>query len=388
MKGLSRGMAGASKISQEDADAILSAVGRFCSESIAPRVERPDEVLAQQDLSRLTGGAIEAGILNIETEEAFGLWENADCTSGVHLTTAALRVLGEVNAGVAFHFHQLALGGWLLCQVSPASAGRSVACVQGTYGLGRHVLARFLKGAPLSDSDAALVAEYFGTGQGGPLLLQVGDDWEQVLAPAFDPVQQQLSWELYARDGLTVESIPNSHGLNETLTWQWSRGSGETPVQRADLEPKAARMILAEAMGFNALAAMAIGLGSVKGAHTKAREYAGLRVQGGGVIANHPAVQLMLGTTAGAIRVVDAVLDSLAAGPVDLATLPTILSARATVHPLLCEAANAALQVFGGTGYMQDTGLEKIVRDNNHLRLLFGAPNDIRLFLAEWERLS
>ena len=62
------------------------------------------------------------------------------------------------------------------------------------------------------------------------------------------------------------------------------------------------------------------------------------------------------------------------------------MNSPSQVHNLLCAAANDALQVFGGLGYLPETGLEKIVRDNNHLRLLCGTSRELMLFLAEWER--
>ncbi|MBN1852596.1 MAG: hypothetical protein JW829_07720 [Pirellulales bacterium] len=55
------------------------------------------------------------------------------------------------------------------------------------------------------------------------------------------------------------------------------------------------------------------------------------------------------------------------------------------MHPLLCAAANDAMQVFGGSGYTREIGLEKIVRDCNHLRLICGTPDELLLFLSEWE---
>jgi len=65
-----------------------------------------------------------------------------------------------------------------------------------------------------------------------------------------------------------------------------------------------------------------------------------------------------------------------------------ILALRAEAHPLLCRAANDAMQIFGGSGYMRDTGMEKIVRDENHLRALCGSSSELSLVVAEWERLD
>jgi alkylation response protein AidB-like acyl-CoA dehydrogenase len=66
--------------------------------------------------------------------------------------------------------------------------------------------------------------------------------------------------------------------------------------------------------------------------------------------------------------------------------LGTVLDARIVVHPLLCHAANEALQVLGGLGYTREAGIEKIVRDNNHMRLMCGAPDELRLIVAAIDR--
>jgi alkylation response protein AidB-like acyl-CoA dehydrogenase len=66
---------------------------------------------------------------------------------------------------------------------------------------------------------------------------------------------------------------------------------------------------------------------------------------------------------------------------------PGVLALRAQAQPALADAANGALQVFGGLGYMKDTGAEKVVRDVNCLRALAGSPRELTLMVAEWERL-
>jgi alkylation response protein AidB-like acyl-CoA dehydrogenase len=73
------------------------------------------------------------------------------------------------------------------------------------------------------------------------------------------------------------------------------------------------------------------------------------------------------------------------APPRSLKQLIPVFQARVVAHPLLCAAANQAMQVLGGTGYMQDAGIEKIVRDANHLKVSFGTPDDLRLFISAAE---
>ena len=55
---------------------------------------------------------------------------------------------------------------------------------------------------------------------------------------------------------------------------------------------------------------------------------------------------------------------------------------RARCQVRLSEGASAALQVFGGMGYMRDNAMEKSLRDVNQLRLLGGSPPELRLCVA------
>jgi alkylation response protein AidB-like acyl-CoA dehydrogenase len=64
-----------------------------------------------------------------------------------------------------------------------------------------------------------------------------------------------------------------------------------------------------------------------------------------------------------------------------------VFAIRAEAHPLLCRGATDALQVFGGSGYMQDVGMEKALRDSQQLRLMGGTAGDLARFVAEWERV-
>jgi alkylation response protein AidB-like acyl-CoA dehydrogenase len=108
-------------------------------------------------------------------------------------------------------------------------------------------------------------------------------------------------------------------------------------------------------------------------------------VQGGKPIKQHVAVQQMLADCRSTVETVELLLQSLAGLALTRENLGKVFNVRAQAHNLLCTAANHVLQVFGGSGYVRETGLEKIVRDNNHLRLLCGSPSELLLFLSEWE---
>ncbi|MBK9236843.1 MAG: hypothetical protein IPO19_12810 [Rhodoferax sp.] len=57
---------------------------------------------------------------------------------------------------------------------------------------------------------------------------------------------------------------------------------------------------------------------------------------------------------------------------------------RASTSPALCHAANQVMQVHGGIGYMRDAGPEKLLRDQNMLKLMSGGTREIHTFLAGW----
>jgi alkylation response protein AidB-like acyl-CoA dehydrogenase len=115
----------------------------------------------------------------------------------------------------------------------------------------------------------------------------------------------------------------------------------------------------------------AIARGVARRAREMALEYAGERRQGGVAIIEHEAVSDMLS----AMRVREAYVPGAGGGG------PCSPSARALTEKIAAsEAAMAsttdAVQVFGGTGYMVETGVEKLMRDAEYCRL-FPEPNHV-----------
>jgi alkylation response protein AidB-like acyl-CoA dehydrogenase len=99
-------------------------------------------------------------------------------------------------------------------------------------------------------------------------------------------------------------------------------------------------------------------------------------------------VQTLLGRTHAALATGSALLDGLSDGALRPGSLTRSLASRATLAVESCAAASDALQVFGGSGYMRDTGVEKLLRDQNHLRVCWGSPPELRRFVTELERTS
>jgi hypothetical protein len=379
-----------SALTDDDLGLLLAEVQRFRRKSVQPLVARPERTIDAAQLASLTRRATEFGLLNPGPETGSGIWEDTGGSGWIRFSSAALRTVAQASAGVAFHFHQLALGDYVRRRLGLVCGPPSIVCLQGTFGLARYSLARLLKSKPLDEDDRAVLKDYFFTPSASepkPLLFQAAEDWQQLLVPCLEE-HCQLSWSAFARADLDLQALPHSHGLNEMLVQLWQ--PGDTPPRRVPVEHDpaghdAALATYMAAFQLNALALIAIAWGAVQQGYDKAREYAALRRQGGAAIQQHAAVRLMLARAAGVLRTVGLLCDQLARLPVARDSLGTVVAVRAETHDLLCAAANESLQTLGGAGYTCEAGLEKIVRDGNHLRLLCGTPDELRMFLSEWE---
>ncbi|HXV04510.1 MAG TPA: acyl-CoA dehydrogenase family protein, partial [Solirubrobacterales bacterium] len=107
----------------------------------------------------------------------------------------------------------------------------------------------------------------------------------------------------------------------------------------------------------------AIARGIARRAHEVALEYARERMQGGVAIVEHDAVRRMLAAMSARLASTPeprgAELDPTAA-----------LTAKVAATEAALATATDAVQVFGGTGYMHETGVEKLMRDAKYLQLL------------------
>lgn len=393
-----------------DTERLLEEVRRFCQRTVRPLVENTGGQLDLwhrdgEQLATIIDTAETLGLLDLFGTTGLGLWadsgEEADgSASNVPFSVQALRLIAAEDASLAYHFHQRGLACFLGHQFDVESERFTTAiCLQGRFGLARHSLARLLQQKSLTDDDIAVLQDYFvapvavgdeGNSRAGrdkcPLLFTAAEDWRRLLATCFDAAGRSLQWIAFSRDRLTdVEPLPASHGLDGTPTWQW-HPSDEKPLI---VHPNAERSLslYSQSLHREALALVAIGLGTLDRADAMAREYAATRIQGGKKIEEHPAVQRLLANLRSTINTVDAMLRQAATldSTPAAGNLATIFSIRAQAHPLLCAAANDAMQVFGGIGYVRETGIEQIVRDNNHLRQLLGTPEELRLFIAAWE---
>jgi alkylation response protein AidB-like acyl-CoA dehydrogenase len=120
----------------------------------------------------------------------------------------------------------------------------------------------------------------------------------------------------------------------------------------------------AESLALLRTGTAAIARGIARRAYEMALEYAQARHQGGVAIVEHDAVSDMLAAMAVRLAV-----------PLPTATGETqALAAKIAQTDAAVTTTIDAVQVFGGTGYMRETGIEKLMRDAKYCQL-FPEPN-------------
>lgn len=120
-----------------------------------------------------------------------------------------------------------------------------------------------------------------------------------------------------------------------------------------------------EALLYAATAAVAIGI--VRRAYELATDYAATRHQGGGPIGHYGAVRQML--AAMAVR-----LETRPRMPAEETDLRAALAAKVAASHAAGRTTIDAVQVFGGSGYIADSGVEKLMRDAKYCEL-YPEPN-------------
>ncbi|MEW9900117.1 acyl-CoA dehydrogenase family protein [Chitinivorax sp. PXF-14] len=367
----------------EDTKQLLEATGRFAAERIAGMAERPEHPASAAQLASLTQEAAELGILSQSTAEAgFAIWEDSGDAHAMRFNLGALQQIAAACPGVALAWHRQALARHVAVQLGLAIGEQDLRTLTlmptGHYGLARTSLARWLAGAGLTAEDGALLSDWLDRSNHPPVLCAPAD-WSGLIWPVWRA--GRIAWHYAARTALAVNIGKPQHGFDELAGFEVSLPgvAGET----VELEPARSRQLYAQVLKMELLGLLAIGAGALDRGQALARDYVAIRRQGGKLIAEHPAVQQMLSdieitrTQASmALRMCSVTVDELDLGE--------LMASRASISPMLCHAANQVVQIHGGIGYMRDAGPEKLVRDQNMLRLMSGGIRDIPLFLAAW----
>jgi hypothetical protein len=112
-------------------------------------------------------------------------------------------------------------------------------------------------------------------------------------------------------------------------------------------------------------------------------EYAQARRQGGAAIIEHDAVSDMLAAMAVRLRCGPRLATDSSQIAIGAAQA---LAAKVAATDAAVASTTDAVQIFGGTGYMRETGIEKLMRDAKYCQL-FPEPNWVAEDeLMGWER--
>lgn len=363
-------------IDAEDLAPLLEEVDRFARERVATLAGRPEIPIPNTALVSLSEEARELGLLGGEA----GLWQSADGAEATSFSLGALRRIARADAGVAFAWHRAALAAEVAARLGAAPAAYPLAAtlvVAGRHGIGRTALARWLTERPLDADERAHLAAPHDRSAGRTVVIAPAD-WETLVWPV--ATDDGPIFECVARGDLEVEIHANQHGFDGLVGFRVWRPTRLAAPRRSG-DGAEARRLMARVLKLDLLGLAAIGAGALDHGLGLARDYAAIRRQGGRTIAGHPAVKLLLGEIETALRTTDRMLAA-ANRAVDDLDLADVVHGRLATQERLAEGASQVVQVFGGIGYMRDTGAEKILRDVNMLRFQAGGLLDTRLFAA------
>lgn len=354
---------------------MLAEVRRFGDRTLSPALPPPEHCIMAEERRQLVRVAEQAGFLD-SGPDGYGIWGQGHGDS--HFTVAALTVLAGFNSGIAWFLHQLAMARFVAAALQwPRTSSLGISYL-GHYGLGGESLLTLLMNQPLAQAPSA-IADYFQTRDQGRLV--VADEYEGFLMAGIDPSPRaKLAWFHHPLATLEVTPLRFSHGLNEVPFHRlWIRAPGSRVAADGGL--------LARLLYFDGLATVAVTLGTLQRVTGATNRFSRMRRQGGKVIARHSAVMRLLNELNAARQAGQYFLDGGICARAPLDGFLECCRWRSHWMPMASRALNAAMQIHGGSGYMQDLGIEKAVRDGNLLRVMHGSPMELGLLSERAEQI-
>lgn len=358
-------------------ESLVDMVVRFADNHLKP-FSMGESCLPSAKFNELIEHATAMGLLD-PSVEGFGLWSEYARGIGPGFTLTSLRNLARYQSSVALYFHMIAMGNVAALQFSRnavhanAAHANSPLFIEGTLGIGRSSLSRWLVGgaSALSLDDSLLLSNCFG----------LKDRWQLACenSPGFWSVvykQQKMNLCWIEPEVASAQTAQMQHGFDSLGSYQWKLAG----------IPKSHSMM--DASDFQALLSMqllgmvSIGLGLVDKAYSIVEQFVTLRKQGGHAIIEHDAVAALVAELENAEQFGGYALKQIANKPLTELMFKHALNLKLQAMERFKNAINAAMQIMGGIGYMQETGIESLLRDINCLRLMSGAPTETSLVLT------
>jgi len=183
-----------------------------------------------------------------------------------------------------------------------------------------------------------------------------------------------------SRNDVAAVSLEHKMGIHASPTAVMALGEKDECVGYMVGEENRGLIAMFTMMNHARIAVGVEGLGIAERAYQMAKAYAEERVQGGWVIAKHPDVHRMLMTmranTEAMRALVYFVANAMDRGDDSLVALLTpVVKAHAT--DIGFETASLAVQVFGGMGYIEETGVAQLLRDAR-IAMIYEGTNGIQ----------
>lgn len=370
-------------INIEDVRAFLNEVDSFASERVASETKCPEFPIDEKTLHTLSEEAAQLGLIPLpDSDEEFGLWQGMGDLASMTFNIKLLKSVAEANAGVAFAWHRHALASKLLKDSNQKLEINNIYDVAivttGHYGLAQSYLGNYLNSQATPEC-ASFLQDWLDR-EHHDTVITTSSSWRFLICPVW--IKEDICWSVIPREKLQVQACAPQHGFDELSTFKFkSLDTIDSYLEFDSNEEDGCKHNFEHLLKSDLIGILAIATGALKRSRRLAFEYTSIRKQGGKVINKHHAVQQMLGEIDIAVRQAEMSL-SILTRSIDDISLSEVLEIRAAMHPLLSHAANQCVQAQGGIGYMRDVGTEKIVRDQNMLRMIAGGIREIPLVLA------
>lgn len=342
------------------------AIRRFSQEQILPRTCRYETALPATELNALAQQLQELGIFA-------GLWADMSDANTTALSINLLQTLAHSCSALALLVHRHALAQHILRSAELNDTAAPALIITGHYGLARLSLGRYLAAKSITHEDQAMLGDWLSPER--ERLLLATDEPDYLLWPIWE--KDSIQWQLVHQNQLTLYP-QRSHGLDELNAFSVKK-AGRAQAN-TNLSAEAARQLYAQVFKADLLGLCAIATGALSRTATLGQDYAALRRQGGHTINQHAAVQCMLSEIQAAQWQAHSYFHAAQQGINQLGLEP-LVAMRFMLSERLVQASHQVIQIHGGVGYMQDTGPEKFMREQNMLHLQSGGAAGLNLLL-------
>jgi alkylation response protein AidB-like acyl-CoA dehydrogenase len=381
-------------LSEDELKAFCEAAHGFAKKTVLPMFEGD---FSDGDLNKVPNileKAFEIGLSTAPDENTSGFTHGVFGTAldeiGAELSLRLLSIIAEVCGGIAMNLHSQGVASNILtyAKVSSLVPKKAALAVQEEFGLPGHgTLLSPEKDAPARILTTA-VPKNNGYELNGVKSFVYGMDGVEAFvtfARIEDKGKNEWGCFLIPVPAKGLEIIPSGvrTGLR-ACTLNHIKFTNCFVQNEARIDKGNALNLLKRALCLNWMGATAIASGIAKGAVDAAKKYASERYQGGTMIENHPAIQMLIADSESRASAACAIVSRI--GQMDLddkATLPQCAMAKLTGLELCAKAVTDSLQTFGGYGYMEDYGMEKRLRDVTVLKSAFGSPLYLKRFIFE-----